>query len=190
MADPKTLPKSGLAASMPHPHGGLVDYAKLNAEVKAALGISLMAEHDGDTVHGAISMCRKPAGQPFVKRSGYVLDEHARQNATTYLKGLQDELAASQADAPGIVELQGIVDAGTVFVANETNFHKPFAEEVDTCPMCDMTVPREDAHDCSEIVLYDADEAPNAEHSVTLRKHTLDAAGLAQLGDIISAHKP
>lgn len=51
---------------MPFPHvSKKINAAKLHAEVKAALGINLMAENENDTVHGHISTLSKPAGQPF-----------------------------------------------------------------------------------------------------------------------------
>lgn len=60
MTQPRTLP--AFAASMPHPHHKKkINPAKLHAEVKAALGINLMAELPADTVHGHISTASFPA---------------------------------------------------------------------------------------------------------------------------------
>lgn len=62
--------------------------------------------------------------------------------------------------------------------------------EVDDCPMCDKAVARSQGHACSEVVLYESDQAPNAEHLSRIAKHGLTAAKRTQLDAIIAAHKP
>lgn len=122
-----------------------VSVPKLAAELKAALGIDLLATSPTATVHGHITTLTKPAGQPFVRLTG-----------TRLVKGLE----------------------------------VPFVEEIDRCPFCGIDVPRADAHEDSEVVLYTQGEPPNGDHQTTLAPHGLSAAQCALVPGLIDAHVP
>ena len=63
-----------------------------------------------------------------------------------------------------------------------------FGSSGDICPMCDGTFPAALAHECCEIVLYEAGEAPNDEHESTIAPHGLNADQKAQLFALVQAH--
>lgn len=64
--------------------------------------------------------------------------------------------------------------------------------ENDECPKCETQIPRAQEHWCNEVVLYDEDRVATdtpLRAAVQLRKHSLDASGLARLRKTIEDHK-
>lgn len=203
MAEPKTIP-GAFAASMPHPHyQKRLDIRKLHREVKAALGISLMAEHPTDVVHGHVSTIHKPAGKAFGVVEGYRLDEAMRDAAIAELDAARE---AARVLAEGWFGEEGVqvpaeITAALVAVArleahmDRFRFMVPFREELDRCPMCELAIARDHEHDCAEIILYDThqpprDPADRSGHTVTFAAHGLTKGQLKELRALVDAHRP
>lgn len=111
---------------------------RLAGEVKASLGINLMASTPSDIVHGHTKTIHKQPGHPFwtIKATGQ----------------------------PDVV--------------------------VDECPYCLNVIPREDAHECVKVTLYEQyDESPNDVHESTQKKVTLTDTQRKTLSTIVAKYR-
>ena len=65
----------------------------------------------------------------------------------------------------------------------------PFTAEVDDCPFCKRTIPREQSHDCVRAHTYGQDSGPNAQRLSTLLDPRLTGERRKYLEEIVDNFK-